>query len=125
MSRKSWISTFGHAFEGIWYSMKTQRNLRVHLIMAVLVIGAAAFFHISWGEWLVLLLTISVVIAAELMNTAVESAMDLISPNPHPLAKIAKDTAAGAVLVTAIFAVLIGIIIFYKPVFIWFGWMNS
>ncbi|GIP20529.1 hypothetical protein J22TS3_08040 [Paenibacillus sp. J22TS3] len=85
----------------------------------MLAAGAAAFFHLSAVKWAILLLTIAVVIAAELINTAVESVVDLTSPEQHPLAKAAKDTAAGAVLVCAIFAVIIGIVLFYDPVTAW------
>ncbi|WP_068616258.1 diacylglycerol kinase family protein [Paenibacillus tuaregi] len=118
-SRHKWSSSFRYAFQGITYGLKTQRNLRVHVVCAVLAAGAAAFFHLSAVKWAILLLTIAVVIAAELINTAVESAVDLSSPELHPLAKAAKDTAAGAVLVCAIFAVIIGIVLFYDPVTAW------
>lgn len=116
---QTWSSTFRYAIEGIGYGLKTQRNLRVHVICAVLAAGAAAFFHLTPTKWAVLLLTIALVIALELINTAIESVVDLASPDIHPLAKAAKDTAAGAVLVSAIFAVIIGIVLFYAPVLEW------
>lgn len=119
MRRHKWSSSFRYAYEGIRYGLKTQRNLRVHVVCAVLAAGAAAFFHLPPVKWAILLLVIGLVIAAELINTAIESAIDLISPDLHPLAKVAKDTAAGAVLVCAIFAVLIGAVLFYNPVLDW------
>lgn len=115
----TWSSTFRYAFEGIGYGLKTQRNLRVHVICAVLAAGAAAFFHLTPVKWAILLLMIALVIALELINTAIESVVDLASPDLHPLAKAAKDTAAGAVLVAAIFAVIIGVVLFYAPVLEW------
>ncbi|AWB45404.1 diacylglycerol kinase [Paenibacillus sp. CAA11] len=108
--------TFRYAASGIWYGIRTQRNLRIHLVAAVLAIGAAAFFQLSAVKWAVLLLMICLVISLELVNTALESVVDLVTSDWKQLAKAAKDTAAGAVLVAAIFAVLIGAVLFYEPV---------
>ncbi|GIP51694.1 hypothetical protein J42TS3_07290 [Paenibacillus vini] len=82
---------------------------------------AALFFRLPVRDLALLLLVISVVITAELLNTAIEAAVDLATPEWHRLAKIAKDAAAGAVLVAAAFAVLIGILLFYNPVMTWLG----
>lgn len=104
---------FLHAFEGIFYTFKTQNNFRFHSIIALLVIGLAFYFKVTNTEWLILLLVIALVLSAELFNTALESITDLVSPEYHRLAKITKDTAAGAVLVLAIASIAIGLLIFW------------
>ncbi|MED4957718.1 diacylglycerol kinase family protein [Paenibacillus macerans] len=118
--KAGWGASFRYAFAGIAASLKTQRNLRFHCFAAVLVIAASFYFRLPPRDIAVLLLTIALVISLELMNTAVEAAVDLITPERHPLAKLAKDAAAGAVLAAAVFAVVIGVLIFYRPVIAWF-----
>lgn len=83
--------------------------------------AAGVFFGISKMEWLFVLTAIFLVLVTELMNTAVEAAVDLAEPDIHPLAKAAKDTAAGAVLLAAVFAVIVGCIVFANPVLRWLG----
>lgn len=113
--KRPWSDTFRVAIAGIIYAIRTQRNMRVHVTMSVIVLILGVVLQISTSDWLWLGLAITIVISAELMNTAVESVVDLVMPKPHPLAKVAKDTAAGAVLVTAVFAVIVGCAIFYEP----------
>ncbi|WP_025683263.1 diacylglycerol kinase family protein [Paenibacillus maysiensis] len=115
MRRQPWRMTFRYAAEGVMYALRTQVNMRIHVVVALLVIVAGLTLHISRLDWLFVCVAIAIVIAAELFNTAVEAAVDLISPDIHPLAKAAKDTAAGAVLLAAVFAVIIGIFVFYRP----------
>jgi len=112
----SWRSTFRYALEGIKYALRTQINMRVHAVISLGVIVAGIVFRISRMEWLFILVACAFVIAAELFNTAVEAVVDLVSPEAHPLAKAAKDTAAGAVLLAAVFAVITGVVVFYVPV---------
>ncbi|WP_019851216.1 diacylglycerol kinase family protein [Desulfitobacterium sp. PCE1] len=107
----NWES-FGNAFNGILYNCKTQRHFRFHLFAGALVLLAAAWLGLDRWEWGILLLTISSVMAAEAFNTAVELAVDLAEPDFNPQAGLAKDVAAGAVLITAIVAVAVGIVIF-------------
>lgn len=109
---KKFFRAFTYAWQGIVYAVKTQRNLRFHMTAAVYVTAFSFFYGLTRGEYVLLMLTFSSVISAELINTAVEAAVDLCSPEHHRLAKIAKDAAAGAVLVTAIFAVIIGVLLF-------------
>ncbi|KZE72995.1 diacylglycerol kinase family protein [Paenibacillus sp. CMAA1739] len=116
MRRQPWRMTFRYAAEGVIYALRTQINMRIHVVVALLVIVAGLTLRISRLDWLFVCLAIAIVIVAELINTAVEAAVDLISPDIHPLAKAAKDTAAGAVLLAAVFAVIIGIFVFYRPV---------
>ncbi|WP_342552101.1 diacylglycerol kinase family protein [Paenibacillus sp. FSL R7-0652] len=119
MKRRSWGLVFFNALEGIAYGLRTQRNVRVHTGAAILMCAAGFFFHISKTDWMFVLTAVFMVLVTELMNTAVEAAVDLAQPNIHPLAKAAKDTAAGAVLLAAVFAVIIGCIVFLKPVLAW------
>ena len=109
---KKILKPFGFAFQGILYTIKTQWNFRFHLLATSIVLACSFYFEIKTIEWLFLLLCIGLVLFAELLNTAIESTINLCSPEIHPLAKIAKDTAAGSVLILAIMSALIGVIIF-------------
>lgn len=114
-ARGAWaafIASFGCAFNGLWYVLRTQRNARVHAAVAALAIAAGIFLGISAVEFAVTFVAISGVFIAEMFNTGLEACVDLASPQLHPLAKVAKDVAAGAVLVNAMLAVLIGLCIF-------------
>ncbi len=104
--------SFGYAFAGIFTCIKKERNMKIHCAVSVLVVVAGLVFTLSATEWCVCLLLFGLVMAFELVNTAVESAVDLVTEERKPLAKIAKDTAAGAVLMAAIMAGVIGCIIF-------------
>lgn len=107
------------AVSGIIYALRTERNMRFHASMLVMVVAAGLGFGISGAEWIAVLLVSALVLAAELMNTAVENIVDLASPQRHPLAKAAKDTAAGAVLILGIAAVAVGLIVFVPYVRAW------
>ena len=113
MKKQSWAFSFRCALNGIFYALSTQRNMRVHALMTLVVLGWGWYFSISRLEWVALILTIGMVLTAELINTALEKAVDLITLKRHPLAGLAKDLAAGAVLVTAIIAVIVGVLIFF------------
>nr|BBH88566.1 diacylglycerol kinase [Thermosporothrix sp. COM3] len=109
---RKFIAGFGYAFEGIWYGLRTQRNLRIHVVIAGIAVLLSFLLRLSLAEFALILLTIALVIAAELVNTSIECCIDLVSPEHHPLAKRAKDSAAGAVLVCALLAVIIGCLLF-------------
>lgn len=104
--------SFGYAFEGIFAGIRKERNMKIHCIAMVLVIIAGFVLDISAVEWCICLILFGLVMALELVNTAVEAVVDLVTQEYKPLAKIAKDTAAGAVLVAAIMAAIAGCIIF-------------
>ncbi len=106
------IAGFGYALSGLWYVLRTQRNMRVHLSIAALAVLVGIVLHISAIEFALIFVTITIVFIAEMFNTVFELCVDLASPEYHPLAKIAKDVAAGAVLLSAIFAVVIGLFVF-------------
>jgi len=116
--KKFWHS-FRYAAQGIASAFKSELNMKVHSALAVVILTAAALFRIPASGWILLLLAITLVLTTELLNTAIEAVVDLVSPGVHPLAKRAKDIAAGAVLLTAVFAVITGIYVFYGPVMDW------
>lgn len=111
MNARKFIRSFGYAVEGILTGVREQ-NLRFHLFAMVVVIVAAILTKLSVIEWIVVIILFALVIGTELINTAIERVVDLASPEIHPLAKQAKDIAAGAVLVFACASVIIGLLIF-------------
>jgi undecaprenol kinase len=104
--------SFKNASAGIWTALKEQRNLKFHFLAALLAINLGIYFHISYVAWLFLTLTIGLVIALELTNTAIEEIVNSFTEEVHPAAKKAKDVAAGAVLTASIMAFIIGLLIF-------------
>ena len=112
---KELINSFKYAITGIKSAVKNEQNLRIHFLVAAIVLVLAFFLKIPKIEFIVLILIIALVIIAELFKSVVECVVDLITSEFHPLAKLAKDVAAGAVLFTAIVSVIIGILIFYQP----------
>lgn len=113
MKVKKMLDSFNYAIEGILYAVRTQRNMRIHMIAALIVLTACFFYDISKMELLAITITITMVISAEILNTAIEAAIDATTNYYHPLARIAKNAAAGGVLITAINAVVVGYIIFW------------
>lgn len=113
--------SLNQAWRGFLYAWKTGGHLKFHLLTGTVVLAAAWWFRLSRIEYLLLVYAIGAVVFAEVINTSVEIVVDLIKPNFHPLAGMAKDVAAGAVLVTVIQAVLIGIGIFWDPMRNWMG----
>jgi diacylglycerol kinase len=109
------LRSFGFAFAGLGFLLRTQRNARIHVVVGTLACMLAAWLGVSRVEWAVLVFTIALVIILEGLNTAVECAIDLASPQVHPLAKAAKDLAAGMVLVAAIASVAVGLLILGPP----------
>lgn len=121
--QERWQS-FKYAFRGIGLLFKTEIHGKFHVFFALFVILAGFFFSINTVEWCFVIVTISVVIGAEAFNSAIERLTDLASPDYHPLARDTKDLAAGAVLIIAIGAVIIGFIIFLPKVLHWIGIIN-
>jgi diacylglycerol kinase (ATP) len=113
---RSVIESFNYAISGIIYALKTQRNMRIHAVVAILVLAVSSFFNFSSVELLVILFAIALVIITEMINTAIESVVDLVTEEYHALAKIAKNVAAGAVMIAAVNAVGVGYLIFYRRV---------
>jgi diacylglycerol kinase (ATP) len=110
------FAAFHYAFEGIIYAVRTQRNMRLHFLAAALVLAATLYLHLQRPYVIGIVIMVAVVLAFELLNTAIESVVDLMTVAHHPLAKIAKDTAAGAVLIVAFAAVIVGYLTFYEGI---------
>ena len=105
-------ASFRYAFAGLAYCFRTQRNFRIHIAFAIGATLVGLFLGLTWVEWAVLVGIFVLVLSAEMVNTMIEALVDLVTLEYHPLAKIAKDVAAGVVLLTAIGAVVVGLIIF-------------
>ena len=106
------IASFHYAFAGLWYALRTQRNMRVHVLIALIAIVLGIILRISAVEFALVFVAIAGVFIAEMFNTVIELCVDLASPDYHPLAKIAKDVSAGAVLLSAMLSIVIGLFIF-------------
>src|SRR5579884_1154189 len=111
-SRATFLRSFVHAWDGIVYAFLTQRNARVHLAAAIGATALGIVLRLSAVEFALIALAIMAVMAAEMINTVVEALVDLVTSDYHPLARVAKDVAAGAVLLCAIFSVVIGLLVF-------------
>ena len=109
---KKLIKSFKYAFEGIFTGFKQEQNMKIHVIIMILVIIAGIVLKISKLEWMMCIGLFGLVISAELFNTAIEQTVNIAMPEINEKAKIAKDVSAGAVLVTAIVAAVIGLMIF-------------
>lgn len=106
------LRSFGHALRGLKVLLQTQQNARLHALATVMVVVAGALLRISPAEWALIALAAVCVWATEALNTSIEFLVDLVSSERHPLAAKAKDVAAGAVLVTAIGSLIVGVLIF-------------
>jgi undecaprenol kinase len=118
---RRWPRTFVYAFHGLKDAFVKEKNLQFHFVFACLMVVCSFFFSISRIEWLFVILSIFGMFSLELINTAIERAVDLITNEFHPLAKQAKDIAAAAVLVYAVMSVIIGLVIFLPKVIHLFG----
>ncbi len=110
------INAFNAAIEGIIYTFKSERNMKIHYCVAALVLIGSLFLKLDKLEMLMLFFAISLVIICEMFNTAIEKAIDMVTSEYHPLAKIAKDVAAGAVVIAALNSVVVGYILFYNEI---------
>ena len=112
MKKDPLYKSFGYAFQGIFNTIRTERNIKIHCAAAILVTIFGIWLQISKTEGMICFILFGLILALELVNTAVEATVDLFTEERKPLAKKAKDAAAGAVLIAAIFAAVIGILIF-------------
>ena len=106
------LDSFNYAFEGIIHVLRTQRNMRIHFVVAVIVLIVALIANVSKIELIALLISITFVLIAEMINTAIEGAIDVATTSFDPMAKLAKDIAAGAVLIATVNAVAVGYLVF-------------
>jgi diacylglycerol kinase (ATP) len=112
---KGRVISFRYAFAGVGYVLRTQPNARIHTAITLLVLALGLWLGLGRLEWAVLWIAIGLVWASELMNTALEAVIDLVSPQFHPLAKIGKDAAAAGVLLAAAAAVVVGLLVLGPP----------
>ncbi len=122
MRSRNVFDSFRFAFSGLWYALRTQRNTRIHLTVAVGVVALGMWLGLSLTQWAVLTLAIGFVLVGEMLNTVAETLVDLVSPGYHPLAKIVKDVTAGGVLLTAIVSVIVGLLVLGPPLWERLGW---
>ena len=115
MRSQNILESFRFAFSGLWYALCTQRNTRIHLTIAAIVVALGIWLRLSLTQWAVLTLTIGFVLVSEMLNTVAETLVNLISPGFHPLAKVVKDVTAGAVLLAAIISVIVGLLVLASP----------
>ena len=114
---KRQINSFKFAFRGIWFTIKNESHMRFHMVAGFYVILFSFFYNFSKAEWAIILVLIASIMTAEIFNTCLEQLCNLNTQSYDPIARIAKDVAAGAVLVAAIFATIIGGIIFLPYIF--------
>ncbi|MGB9680047.1 MAG: diacylglycerol kinase [Thermoanaerobacteraceae bacterium] len=116
MKSKNLIDSFNYAIDGIFYAFKTQRNMKIHFALAIIVLVFSLFFNLSKLEFIEVVFAIAFVLIAEMVNTAIETTVDMMTDKFHPLAKIAKNVAAGAVLISAVNALIIAYLIFFDRI---------
>ncbi len=117
---KKVLKSFKYAFDGIFTGIKEEQNMKIHITIMILVIIFGIMLKISKMEWIICIILFGLVISMELINTAIENTVDLVTKEKNEQAKIAKDVAAGAVLVSAIASAIIGLIIFVPKILLIF-----
>lgn len=120
-SPKRLAKSFRFAFEGIWVGVKSEANWTIGILEATVVIWAGFYLNISKSDWIIVILLIGLVLYAELCNSAIEAIVDSFTPEEHPKAKLAKDFSAGSVVILIIAAAIIGWIIFWPYLSIYFS----
>lgn len=107
--------SFGHAFRGWAYVLRTQRNAWIHALIATLVFIVSFWLGLPPRDWAIIILAVGLVFGAEFINTAIEAVVDLASPVHHPLARVGKDVGAAAVLIAALVSILVGLLVLGPP----------
>ena len=107
--------SFQYALEGSWYVLRTQKNTWIHAVASLAVVALGLWLGLLRTDWAIIIITMTIVWMAEFVNTALEAIVDMTTPEEHPLAKVAKDVSAAAVLLGACAAVLVGILILGPP----------
>ena len=109
------LASFGHAIDGVVYVVKNERNAQIHFVISLVVIALSIWLQLNLLQWALVLLAIGLVFASEMLNTVVELLVDLSTQEIHPLAKHAKDVAAGAVFLMAVVSAVIGFLVLGPP----------
>lgn len=115
MQSQNLLEAFRCAFSGLWYTLRTQRNMRFHVLIAGAVVILGLWLRLPADQWAILAATSGLVLVSEITNTVVEGIVDLVCPDYHPLAKTVKDAMAGAVVLAAMIAVVVGLLILGPP----------
>ena len=115
MRSRNLLESFRYALAGLSYALRTQRNTRVHLTVSTAVVALGVWMGLTATQWAVLALTIGSVLVSEMLNTVAETLVDLVSPGYHPLARVIKDVTAGAVLLTSVVSVVVGLLVLGPP----------
>jgi diacylglycerol kinase len=115
MQSQDLLEAFRCAFSGLLYTLRTQRNMRVHILIAGAVVVVGLWLRLSADQWAILAATSGLVLVSEIANTVVEGIVDLVCPDYHPLARTVKDAMAGAVVLAAMVAVIVGLLILGPP----------
>ncbi|HHX23940.1 MAG TPA: diacylglycerol kinase [Thermoanaerobacterales bacterium] len=118
------LESFMYAISGILYTLRTQRNIRIHFLTTILVLLLSWLMNLRALELLLVIVAITLVIVAEMINTAIETVVDMYTKEYHPLAEVAKNVAAGAVLITVLNAIMIGYYVFLKKLPMSFGFLK-
>ena len=116
IGNKNYLNSWKNAFHGIWYVIKTGTNSKVQIAISIIVVALGLFFKVSIADWLFLTFAIMLVFVSETINTAIEETVNLVTKEYNPIAKIAKDVAAGAVVLSAINSVIIAILIIVSKI---------
>jgi diacylglycerol kinase (ATP) len=116
MQERGFVEGFNAAIEGFIYVLKTERNMRIHFLAAFFFLLLGVYLNFTYLELIALTITITLVLAAEMINTAIEHTVDMVKSEFHPIARIIKDVGAGAVLLTAINAIVVGYVLFSKKI---------
>jgi diacylglycerol kinase len=124
MRRRSFFDAFTDAGDGVFHAFLEQSNFRVQLGLALLAILLGVALHFGLAQWIILILTIGFVLAAELFNTCLEHVIDLVQPDSHPLARSAKHAGAAAVLVASIAAAVVGVALYGQALYEWLRWRS-
>ncbi len=114
--------SFGYAWQGLRYVLRTQRNFRIHLAVTAVVVALGLFAGLGWLEWAVIAVMVVIVLAGEMINTVIEAVVDMVTQEYHPLAKVAKDVAAAAVLLAAVGAAVVGLLVIGPHLLARLGW---
>lgn len=116
MRKRGLTESFNYAIEGLKHTLKTQRNMRIHLAVGIIVIALGMILSLDRVDFILLLSAVTLVLVAEMFNTSIELAVDIFTKEFHHMAKMAKDIAAGCVFITAVYAVIVGYLIFFKTI---------
>jgi len=115
MRSRNLLEAFRFALSGLWYTLCTQRNMRIHLVIAGVVTAVGIWLQLSAERWAIIVLTSALVLISEMTNTVIENLVDLVCPEYHPLARVVKDVMAGAVVLAAAVAVIVGLLVIGPP----------